>query len=158
MSRRNIFFVAASWLGFLLSALAAEPQRSVSVRIGWGCIDVPATYRVVAKPTSIIDQAYGYIIAPSKPEVEWMFGFSQAHPYCHRKCKTIWQRNEVLGGREREVGLLDDAGAKAFFVADDLISFRIKADDGSTLNYLRELTAGYQRRDDYERCRTIEKP
>ena|SRR5438093_2715554 len=158
MSARGISAAVITGLLSLAGPHADEPPGVVSVRIGWGCIDVPASYRVVDKPTSIIDQGYGYIIAPDQPEVEWMFGPSQAHPYCHKHCRTIWRRKEILGGHEREVGLLQDAGVKAFFVVDEWISFRANADKQGTLDYLRNLVAGYQRRKDPERCLGRESP
>lgn len=127
-----------------------------SVRLGWGCIDVPTTYRVVHTPTSIIDQAYGFIDSPDKRRVEWSFGPSERHPLCHHKCRTVWQRHEILGGHQRVVGLMREADKNVYFAVDEWISFRISADGPTALDYLRRLVAGYHRRPNPEKCLALE--
>jgi hypothetical protein len=154
--------VAATALLAALPSLAGQPagdvHERVSVRIGRGCIDVPRSYRVVRIPSSIIDQSHGYVDAPNKPRVEWSSGMSEALPPCHGKCNTLWQRKETLGRRERVVGLLEDAGAKAFFVIDEFTSFRVNSDKTAALDYLRELTAAYQIQADPGLCDDPESP
>src|SRR6266705_3524014 len=85
---------------------AGELPRVAAVRIGWGCIEVPASYRVVETPTEIIDQHYGFITVPDRPRVEWSFGMSESHPLCHQTCKILSQREETLGGSTWSLGVL----------------------------------------------------
>ena len=78
---------AAALLTLLLSSATYVGSAPVTrqVQIGWGCIELPATSRVVWLKTSVIDQSYGYIDAAGHPRIEWSFGFSERHPLCHKK-------------------------------------------------------------------------
>jgi hypothetical protein len=157
---KPVMYCLAVVVGLLsLGTLSPDgAQDFVSVRIGWGCIDVPSAARVVETPAQVVDHHYGFIMTPDRPRVDWSFGLSEAHPRCHEKCKTIWQRTEAIGGRPCQVGLLQDMGSKSLFIVDQFISFRIDADTPEALAHLRNIAARYHRRERPDECRTAEKP
>jgi hypothetical protein len=113
---------------------------------------VPATYEVVETPTAVIDHHYGFISVPGRPKISWSFGFSEAQPLCHKKCKTIWQRTEVIGGHPRVIGLREDGGGRALFVVDELISFRVEGESAEYESHLRDTAGRYHRREEPEKC------
>ena len=143
-------------IGSLAGTTEQNGTGQVSVQLGWGCIDVPASYRVVNLRTDIIDQTYGYIAGPSQPRVEWSFGMSEAHPLCHHGCKTVWRRREFLGCRDREVGLMLDQGVRVYFAVDQWISFRVDAAAPSALEYLKQVVARYHPGDNRVKCQPAE--
>jgi hypothetical protein len=137
-----------------IHAGAAEPVQEV--RIGGGCIELPASHRVIETPARVVDQTYGRILAAGRPDVEWSFGIREAQPVCRSACLVLERWTELLGEKERAVGLLDDAGVRAWFVIDVLISFRVNDDSEAALSHLREVAAGYHRREHPERCASPE--
>ena len=94
------------------------------MRIGWGCVELPASYQAYSWSEDFPDHQHGTIVAQDLPDIDWSFGFGEAQPLCYKeKCTIVEKYKEDLGGRMRTVGMLDEAGAKAWFVADELISF-----------------------------------
>src|SRR5262245_32238353 len=116
MLLRSVGVSIAGGLLVLSGPFAHSATESRSVQIGWGCIKLPGSYRVVQLREEFADQTHGYIAACGRPRVEWSYGFGEAQPLCHNgPCKPIWKHSESLGGRTREVGLMRDARSRAYF-------------------------------------------
>jgi hypothetical protein len=151
-------------LGCLLLIAAITPgaaegaEGDKDVRIGLGCIAVPASYRVVELPRTVVDHHHGFVTAPGRAKVKWSFGFGEAHPGCEVECKSVWSRQESIGGRTVDVGLLEDGGKRVLFIVDELISFRVDADASGAPEHIRDIVARYHHRAEPERCQAPEAP
>jgi hypothetical protein len=133
---------------------AGVPTTSpdVSIRIGWGCITLPRRFQVFQIQTGLADQAHGRIVSKGTPEVQWSFGLSEANPLCLKECRIVDRWTERLGESTYSLGVMEDAGTRAYFAAGDLVSFRIVGASQDSLEYLRFVAQRYKRIEHPESC------
>jgi hypothetical protein len=136
-------------------AASAASGDTAKVRIGGGCIEVPAIYRVVMTD-HLIDQIHGFVDAPERPRVLWSTGFGEGQPRCLSECKVVLKRRELIGSAEWYVGLIHEEGKTAQYVSLSTIGFRADGDSPSTLDHLRRIAESYTHQSNPEKCETPE--
>jgi hypothetical protein len=105
--------------------LVASDQKWKWVSIGYGCLELPAEYRVVWE-SGRVDAFAGYIEPPERNwRMTWKTGLWQSLLVPSEDRFVEWTRTVTVNGKSATLGVITVSGESLMVIGTDLLEFAL---------------------------------